>query len=186
MMNLAVAIKVSIAMMLIGILTGCGKKEGANLSNLPAPSATSGAVSRTPPVASAPVSLTSYAETAVPMSAGHCSLDAINGKPKVHSSVRRGSEATFGGWISDDANKVPTDARFVFLGAGKAYTAPLAPDVERPDVVAALNADALLHSGFNLQVRTSMPAGIYRLAITFGPVTAGKSCSLDASLNVTD
>ena len=115
---------------------------------------------------------------------GHCFLDVINGAPPNGISVNSGDQVSFGGWISDASNQVPTVAHLVLEGEKESYAVPLVAGGERPDVASILKNDALKSSGYSLTAKLAgVTTGEYALAIVTG--TAEKTrCSLGTSIKV--
>ena len=182
-------IKVSLAVVVLGLAAGCGKQDVpvTDPAAAPAPAAaTETAPPASAPSASGALALMEYAASAAPAAGGNCSLDAINGGAAAGATVKVGSEVMFGGWIADAINQVPTEALLVLKGAEKAYSAPLVAGGERLDVATALAAESLKLSGYNVLAKLDVVPGTYELSIVHGPADAAASCSLNASLAVTN
>jgi len=178
-------IKISATVMVLVLVTGCGKTQVSDASNANSPaqagtSATSPVVPT--PAASGPVALVDYDATAAVPEGGNCALDGINGSAPAGASAKVGSEVTFGGWIADASNQVPTDARLILKSAQKAYAAPLVAGGARADVAAALHAETAKLSGYNVLTKLNVAPGTYDLSIVYGSGNAAASCSLHASL----
>lgn len=182
-------IKVSLAVVVLGLAAGCGKQDApaSDAATAPAPVETPEiAPTATAPPAPAVAALMDYDASTIPAAGGNCSLDAINGAAAAGASAKVGSEVMFGGWIADAGKQVPTEARLVLKGAEKAYSAPLVAGAERLDVASALAADALKLSGYNVLAKLDVVPGTYELSIVHGPTGAAASCALNASLAVTN
>lgn len=166
------------------VSAGCSEKapQASVATESPASVASAGTDSATAVVASATVQ--EYVPSASLAPGGHCSLDAINGGAIGGATARVGEDVSFGGWVSDIDNQVPTAALFVLEGSSKSYSLPLVAGVERPDVAAALSNEALKNSGFNLVAKIDAVApGEYSLAIVLGADRASR-CELNAKLTV--
>lgn len=117
---------------------------------------------------------------------GHCFLDAINGGQKEGASGKVGQDVSFGGWVSDARNQVPTTALFVIENEAGAYAVPMTAGAERPDVAAALANEALNNSGYNAVGKLEgVPAGDYKLGIVLEGAAPAR-CELNAKLLVTN
>lgn len=179
-------LKVSLAVLALGIVTGCGEKEAPAVVADAAP-----AVAETPAATPAaaveptPVNFAAYAAPAnAPVAGGSCELDAINGAPAIGASAKVGDQVMFGGWIADANNQVPTDARIVLKGPDNSYSVPLVAGVERADVAAAYGADSLKLAGYNVLATLDVAPGTYELSIVHGPAEAPVACALKGSLAV--
>lgn len=180
--------KVSLVFIALGLVAGCGNQE-VPATDATAPAAVENAATA-PAQTAAPVAgalaLMEYDVSAVPVAGGNCALDAINGGAVAGASVKVGAEVLFGGWIADASNQVPTEARLVLKGMDKAYSVPLVAGAERPDVATALEAESLKLAGYNVLTKLDVAPGSYELSIVHGPANAAASCSLNASLEVTN
>lgn len=117
---------------------------------------------------------------------GNCALDAVHGAPAAGATARAGAEVVFSGWVADQTNQVPAEARLVFRGVDRAYSAPLVAGGLRPDVAAALNAEALGTSGYNALVKLDLAPGTYGLSIGHGPLGQAQECPIASTLVVTE
>lgn len=115
-----------------------------------------------------------------------CSLDAIDGKPSADiASVSANSATSFGGWAGDGHGMAVGHGLLILRGARQTYTISFVTDVDRPDVVGALNSAGMAHSGFNLTATlTGVPPGIYSLLLASAAHTAPDVCSLNRTLTV--
>lgn len=177
--------QVIIAALAISILAGCAKKE----SEAPAGDESAATVASEVSAEAAPVVSSGVVQEYVPATTspgGDCFLDAVNGGPVAGATAKIGQEASFGGWVSDTNNQVPTTALFVLEGSDKSYSVPLVAGGERPDVAAALSNEALQSSGFNVIAKLDAVApGEYSLAILLGADRAAR-CELNAKLAITN
>lgn len=110
---------------------------------------------------------------------GHCSLDAVDGKPAQQAHVRPRSWVTFGGWMADAADGVPDGATLVLNSTAASYAVPIVAGGERPDVAQVLGKPALLRSGYNH--RAWLPAiqpGSYRVFLVYGRDKAASACEM--------
>ena len=125
-----------------------------------------------------------YVPSAAISEGGHCFLDAVNGGPTKGATAQVDKEVSFGGWVSDTDNRVPTTALFVLEGSSNSYSVPLVAGGERPDVAAALSNEALQNSGYNVVAQLDGVApGEYALAIVLGSDQVVR-CELNAKLTV--
>lgn len=184
--------KASLLAVAVCLVVGCGKQdapaENAAATQAPATATTPDSPAPTAPEAAAPVAVAvaSFQAPANLQPGGNCSLDAINGGAAAGASVKAGSEVMFAGWVADAANQVPKEALLVLTSGANSYSAPLVADAERPDVAAALAAESLKNSGYNVLAKLDVVPGTYELSIVHGPVDAAASCPLKASMTVTE
>lgn len=115
---------------------------------------------------------------------GNCFLDVINGAAPQSITVKNGDEISFGGWVSDAGNQVPTGAQLLLRGQTASYTAPLVAGGDRPDVADILKNEALSKSGYNLTIKLAdVVAGEYELSILTGTSPVVR-CNLGAKVQV--
>ena len=183
-------VKISLVAIALSTVASCAKTDTAEAdsrtSTAPVEVAPAESVALESTAVSSPVALVDYDASAGLPTGGSCAIDAINGGPAAGASVKVGSDVQFGGWIADAGNRVPTEARLILKASQNAYSAPLVAGGERPDVAAALGAEPLALSGYNVLAKMDVAPGTYELSIVHGVADAATSCVLNASLIVTN
>lgn len=179
-------IKISLAVVALGLAAGCGKQDVSVTDSTMAPTPVETPATAPATTATTAVTLMDSDALATPVAGGNCALDAINGGATANASAQIGSEVMFSGWIGDGGNQVPTDARLVLKSADKAYSVPLVAGGERLDVARALGAESLKLSGYNALVKLEVTPGAYELSIIHGSAGEAMSCQLNASLAATN
>jgi hypothetical protein len=172
----------------LSMLVGCGEKgAGSTTTNEPSVPVASEPADAVQPLPAASSNIASeYVAPLALAAGGHCFLDAVNGAGIKDATAKVGQEVSFGGWVVDVDNQVPTTALFVLEGENKSYSIPLVAGADRPDVAAALANEALNKSGYNIIAKLdNVVPGEYALAIILGPGLASR-CELNAKIVITD
>jgi hypothetical protein len=137
-------------------------------------------------VAAAPVANFSAYTAAIPATPvnAQCALDAINATPAANAApLAAGSNVAFSGWAGNGKGQAAHGFQLVLKGA-RSYSAPIATNVARQDVVNAFSSDGMANSGFKLHASlVGVAAGSYTLYLA-DPADPSNACATNRTVVV--
>lgn len=170
-------------------LAACDKSSDENATQSTAPTVpTSAAVALSSQTAVNARPLSEDELGTAASSAGHCSLDTINGarfeNGATKATVKAGSVFTAAGWVVDTAMKSPAQFTLVLEGA-KSFGFAATTSVLRPDVAKAMSADTAGKSGFGISANlATVPDGTYKVMVLVKETNGRERCDVQRQLGV--